>query len=149
MRETSLQAYADLVRDGRISKQQLLAWTVLQMNGPLTGRELEREAEHRGLWKRLSELQKLGLVVVDSPRTCSVSGKWAVTWRIGGPLELPPKRKGKPRRRFWVAVCQGHRPFAFSSELEALNSRDLIEVIEVREVIRAPVVSTLDGGVEQ
>jgi hypothetical protein len=145
LRETSLQAYAQLVRDGRISKAQLLAWSVLQQHGALTGRELDALAETAGLWKRLSELKRLGLIIEAGIRECRSSGRQALTWRIVTSEDFIQglgrlQRKTRARRRWWLALTpEGTVRAAGSRALCAAH--DDCEIVEVREVIRAAVAA--------
>lgn len=82
MRSTSLQAYADLVTSGALNQKQRAVWAVLHLDGPKTGRELDRTLNTQDAHKRLSELERAGVVEEMHKTTCSVTGKKAVLWRI-------------------------------------------------------------------
>jgi hypothetical protein len=49
---------------------------------PLTGREICMNSGIEGLWKRLSEMRKMGIVVEKGKRRCSVTGKTALIWGL-------------------------------------------------------------------
>lgn len=151
IKQTSLASHADLVRNGTLGKLQLLAWTVLQQsrNG-LTGAEVERAGGKSGLWKRLSELKKLGVIQESEVRECSITGRMALTWKISTPIPVPQisKRKTRDRRR-WFLVHAGH-PDAANDFVEVWGNKPdrefldkhyspgkVFEVIEVREVMRS------------
>ena len=49
---------------------------------PLTGREICSNAGIEGLWKRLSEMRKMGIVVERGKRRCTVTGKTSLIWGL-------------------------------------------------------------------
>lgn len=55
---------------------------------PMTGREICDAAGQEGLWKRLSEMEKVGWVVRVGKRTCTVTGKTANIWRLKTAAEV-------------------------------------------------------------
>jgi hypothetical protein len=77
---------------------------------PMTGREICDAAGQEGLWKRLSEMEKVGWVVRVGKRECTVTGKTSNIWRLktaeevaaepayeGQPIELPGLRELEKR----------------------------------------------------
>lgn len=115
--DNSVFAYRQLKSSGQISDRQLQAWWFLTSVGPMTGRELDRAASRDGLWKRLSELAALGLIVKDSTRDCRISGRLSTVWRAVVPVgelseAMPRLRAAKrdatavrvTRTEFWKAV---------------------------------------------
>jgi hypothetical protein len=81
-RQTSIEAYERLVKEGRLGQLQLKVAWLLASRGAMTAQELCREGGHSGLWKRLSELRELGHVVEVGTRKCSVTGREAILWGI-------------------------------------------------------------------
>jgi len=47
-----------------------------------SGREIEKHLGLPGCWKRLSELEKAGLIERAGTRKCGVSGKRVTVWRL-------------------------------------------------------------------
>lgn len=82
MRKTSLEAYQKLKESGTLSKRRWQAYDTLFHHGPLTGNELARYSGVPGMWKRLSELKKLGLVAMVGEKVCDVTGEKALTWDL-------------------------------------------------------------------
>ncbi len=78
---TSLDAYAHLVVSGILSERRLEAWLALEQWGPMTARELDDQVKRRGLWKRLSELQRMGLVKERTVRLCRITHHSAIVWQ--------------------------------------------------------------------
>ena len=145
VRQTSKNAHQELTKSGAVSGLQLVAWETLKQHGPLTARELDREAGTSGLWKRLSELKRLGMIAEDQIRECSVSGNFVLTWRITTPLPLPQRVEKKKPRRFFLLLAQEswERTTAHKTESEAKEWRRHLtdqrierEIIEVQEVLR-------------
>lgn len=132
----NLQSYADLVRDGRIEKFDLLIWTLLQQGGSMTARELSEASGIQGIHSRLAKLTKLGLLRHGQRRPCAYSQKMSLTWRIVTTATDEPKQEP---RDFWI-VCASSG-FVFSSESDALDLTAALdggaEIIHVREVIRS------------
>lgn len=89
MRDTSREAWAHLNESGTLAERQLAVLGVLCHREPCTATELEV----RGGWKRLSELERMGLVARGPARACRVTGHRAFTWQLTGrrePLPLDP-----------------------------------------------------------
>lgn len=82
MRETSLAAFQEIQQDGTLGARQKQALEILIQHGPLTGNEVSHKAGLPGLWKRLSELEDLGLVRSVGKRRCAVTGRQAMTWEV-------------------------------------------------------------------
>ena len=80
MQITSVMSYTDLKASGKLGELQQKAYEKLLTIGPSTGQELSTNAAHPGLWKRLSELKKYGLVVEAGKRQCYVTGKTCLVW---------------------------------------------------------------------
>lgn len=49
---------------------------------PLTGREICVSAGIEGLWKRLSEMRRMGIVIEKGKRQCTITGKTSLTWGL-------------------------------------------------------------------
>jgi hypothetical protein len=78
MRETTRLSWAE-IRNG-IGKKQMAVLEALHLDGPSTGRELEKASGIHGAWKRMSELKRLGLVKELPPRLCRVTKQAALVW---------------------------------------------------------------------
>jgi hypothetical protein len=82
MQETSVEAWKDFKDSpSKANCTRLVAYT-LKQNGPLTGREVCEKAGQEGLWKRLSEMEKEGVVKTIGKRICSITGKKALIWTL-------------------------------------------------------------------
>ena len=81
MRRTSREAFQEIRDDGTLGERQRLALEIIRRHGPMTGNELCHQARSPGLWKRCSELEKLGLVREDGSRPCRITGRKAILWR--------------------------------------------------------------------
>jgi hypothetical protein len=139
MRHTSLQAYADML-GGTIGKRQLQAWVALQQWGPLTGQELDRYGEKRGLWKRLSELKSLGLVEELEPRTCRITGKAALVWRAVVAQQPPLAPYFARRAIFFLGVAGGDEVIVASrdrAEVRRACDEQKLTFVEARELRRS------------
>jgi hypothetical protein len=97
MRQTSIDAYHRIESSGILSQRRWEAYRELFMNGPLTGKELERNTRTAGMWKRCSELERIGCVYNTGVRTCTVTGEDAIAWDVNAfvPTTIPPMTKPK------------------------------------------------------
>ena len=74
--------------------RQAEAYESLRARPGLTARELEEYTGQRGVWRRLSELEDLGLVSAGEPRACRVTGRRATPWMVeAAPRVVPPKAR--------------------------------------------------------
>lgn len=82
MRSTSISAYADLVASGALNAKQRAVWGALHVDGPKTGRELDQMLSTQDAHKRLSELERAGLVYEIRKTTCKVTSRKAILWAL-------------------------------------------------------------------
>ena len=79
---TSAEAFATLRDSGKLGRlHRAVLKGLSQAKRPVTGREL---GQHLGMeaWRRLPELERLGFVVRDGTRQCSVTKVRATAWRL-------------------------------------------------------------------
>ena len=82
VRTTSKLAWEELKDSPRRAKSMKEVINTLHRHGPLTGRELSFKADHEGLWKRLSEMRREGLIEERGKRRCTVTNRIAVVWGL-------------------------------------------------------------------
>jgi hypothetical protein len=93
MRPTSLESWASLQQYLPAARWEALA--ALIKHPGLTARELEKQVDSRHINKRLSELERDGLVAAKDKRPCSVSHRNALTWWPTSP-RMPDRREKAP-----------------------------------------------------
>ena len=122
MKDTSLKAYEYITNTGLVSKRRAQVYAALHVHGPCTGSELRAATGVVGVWKRLSELERQGVVDVTGKRACQVTGRNALVWKTNRstPHRLPPKQR-KPDHIHNVGSCFGCRALV-KQELEKLTS---------------------------
>jgi hypothetical protein len=101
VRDTSREAYEEIVRTGLLSGMRLEAYKAIYTHGPMTGRELDLymygvAGQGRDYHKRLSELAALGVVREVERRPCNVTGKQAYVYDVI-PGALPDRDTFKKR----------------------------------------------------
>jgi hypothetical protein len=101
VRETSAAAYKALVEDGALGRMQRRVYAVLYDAGPMTANEINRACLQEGevapsYHKRLSELERLGVVRRVGIRKCNVSGNDCDAWDVTS--SLPTARKPNIQR---------------------------------------------------
>ena len=80
---TSAEAFATLKDSGKLGRLHRAVLRGLgESKRPVTGRELGAHLGIDGAWKRLPELERLGFVVRDGTRKCSVTKVRATAWRL-------------------------------------------------------------------
>lgn len=85
VRRTSVESYEAIRASGRLSRMRWRVYDFLYRHGPLTGHELDDRMAVVGetktsYHKRLSELERLGVVETVGERRCSVTGMTALLW---------------------------------------------------------------------
>ncbi len=95
IRQTSIEAYQTIRESGLLSRRRLEAYDILFNHGPMTAQELDRKAGSVGLWKRLSELEAVGVVATVGERDCKVTNMNAILWDVTDKL---PIKFEKPKR---------------------------------------------------
>ena len=100
MRQTSIDVYNQIKRDGTLSKRRWQVYDCLFHHGPLTGNEVVRKLGLPGAWKRLSELERETVVTTFGTRVCTVTGFEVDLWDVTGNLPIGAKHSsavGPPR----------------------------------------------------
>ena len=92
MRDTSIEAYRNLLSSGDLSRQLNEAYQVIYKQGPVTGQELTKIMEEDGKWKLLAPLKHMGLVEEISKRKCLITGRVVYEWDITGKFEIPEEQ---------------------------------------------------------
>ena len=95
IRETSIEAYKEVLENGKINKVQKRVLELLIKEGPSTANELDEILLAQGIKypkasARLGELRDMGTVDEMDKRTCSISGKTVLVWKYNG--RQPTKR---------------------------------------------------------
>lgn len=98
MRGTSVSSFEQIKDSGLLSKARLLAFEAIVRNGPVTGSELNAILRSKSGHKRLSELQRLGLVEESGRKICSKTGHEVIAWKVKDePTILAEQLKKVPR----------------------------------------------------
>jgi len=97
IRQTSIDAYNEILFNGLLSKRRWEVYNFLYQNGPLTAEEIRVALcpnLGNGITPRLSELKALG-VIVEVGTKKNPSGMEAILWDVTGnlPIALPKKEK--------------------------------------------------------
>ena len=102
MRETSLEAYEAIKSSGRLGKLQLIVYTTIAQQGPLTIAEVHAALGegyyYNSINPRVTELHQMGLIHESETRKCTVRGSEAIAWAITdrtAPLPLTKKLPAK------------------------------------------------------
>lgn len=84
--QTSRDVFQKIKDGGMLSKMRLVAYEIVWLYGPVTGAEIDAINQGDGgrrrghLHKRLSELERMGLVRVIGRQKCRVTGHDAEAW---------------------------------------------------------------------
>ncbi len=76
---TSLQAGREAEANGSARQHRAMCLQTVMQTPGLTAREIEDRLDIKA-HKRLPELRRAGMVRNGKPRTCTVSGRLALTW---------------------------------------------------------------------
>jgi hypothetical protein len=112
MRQTSLAAYNEIKASGLLSRMRWIVYDHLYHHGPLTRTEvdlhLKRDDEvNPSYHKRLSELERAGVVTTVGRKTCSITGKECELWDVTDALPVPvdPNELMRPTRKELVEAA--------------------------------------------
>ena len=127
-RATSLIAWESLKRSNELSKKQWAVYDMLFRHGPLSAREVNSMIApgHTsvGYHKRLSELQRMGLVREAGVRRCQYSGRQVIKWDVTSSERVQelPKRRRRSRRPLVDRILEMFLDLALRMEGEGLAS---------------------------
>jgi len=132
IRQTSIQAYREIEAKGLLSRVRWLVYAHLYANGPLTGTELNAQMGGVGYHKRLSELERLGVVRTVGRKRCSVTGMECETWDVTANLPTGSTTSSgtKPSRtEFGQALAELRVVHAEMQKLKIPFSQNLVNVL--------------------
>lgn len=104
-RLVSDDAFREIEASGVLGARQRETLRALHRLGRGTAHEIEREAKRTGLWRRISELGRMGVIGwTGVVRPCGVTGVASQEWALTGsrPTKLAPRISDRERRRRWV-----------------------------------------------
>jgi predicted transcriptional regulator len=100
-RQTSIECYNQIKRDGLLSKMRFRVYSaLLSMGKPSTTREvyetmnvIKQEAT------RFTELRNLGVIYEVQNRKCSITGRTAIEWDLTDRLPINIKKSNKTKKQ--------------------------------------------------
>ncbi len=102
MRETSVEAYINVVESGVLGRSQEKVYRILYEHGPMSGADL---AAYGGvtpsgstLFKRVSELERLGIVRCMGIRSNGKTGRAEMLWGVTTEKATGPARIHRSRK---------------------------------------------------
>lgn len=101
MRQTSIDAYNAIKREGLLSRVRWAVYDFLYKKGPLTGAQIHAalskgKSDSGGTYtSRLSELRKINVVYEVRKTTCPLTGRRAILWDV---TDRMPIKFSKPIR---------------------------------------------------
>lgn len=108
-RETSRQAYNEIVENGLLSERKMQVYKTLFFNPGITQNECHavisefNKITKQSIGPRFAELLRIGVIKECGKRVCSITGKTCLIWRttknLPAKLEKPEKIK--------CATCDG------------------------------------------
>lgn len=143
-RTTSLLAWESLKRSGKLTKSQWHVYDYLFRHGPLTARELNGQlsavfggAAAPSYHKRLSELQRMGLVRESGVRRCEYSRRQVILWDVTS--EERAQQLPRRRKRTSPVTRVLNRFLDLAGEMEARGLRSAAQMVRNRvDSIRNP-----------
>ena len=100
-RQTSIDCYNEIKRDGSLSKMRFEVYSaLLAMGKPSTTREvyetmdvIKQEAT------RFTELRKLGVIYEVQNRKCTITGRTSIEWDLTDRLPINIKKSNKTKKQ--------------------------------------------------
>ena len=92
-RDTSIQVYHQIRAEGLLSKMRLKVYEHLFNHGPLTRSELDSQLKgpaevNPSYHKRLSELERQGVIRTVGRKACSITGREVELWDVTANLPV-------------------------------------------------------------
>jgi hypothetical protein len=95
MRQTSIDCYNQIKNSGLLSKRRFETYEAMVKIAPCTASEVQKSINYfdggRDCMKRISELNKLGVIYDKGTRTCNVTGRNVVEWDLTDRLPVNVK----------------------------------------------------------
>ena len=95
MRQTSIDCYNQIKNSGLLSKRRFETYEAMVKIAPCTASEVQKSINYfnggRDCMKRISELNKLGVIYDKRTRTCNVTGRNVVEWDLTDRLPVNVK----------------------------------------------------------
>lgn len=98
---TSALTYYNILLSGELGDRQRTVLKLLIDSGPLTGSEVNEALNSHSGHKRLSELEKMGVIRAGPSRVCKVTQREAIQWEVTGrmPTPIPKGQDSTPSRK--------------------------------------------------
>jgi hypothetical protein len=128
MRQTSVEAFNKIKETGLLSKRRWQVYEWLYYHGPATARQVSNAIA--GAWKRVSELEQVGLVAETGKTKCSHTGQTVTLWDVTAALPVKPEKQAK--------VC--NRCIALQNRVEELEA-ELAPLRAAIRIVPRPAVS--------
>lgn len=131
VRETSLEAYRDIIQSGLISEKRLDVFKAVIVYGPGTSAEIIQAANIDGnsivsqARARLNELREMGVIEEAGERKCKQTNRKAIVWRVTGnyptKYEIPETKKERKEKALNMILTLSKRmPKSHIEELRAI-----------------------------
>lgn len=99
-RQTSIEAYHQIIENGLLGKRQFQVYEILYLHGPLTYNEVYEKIKslNGGGWmginsSRLSELRNSGAIDEVGTKRDPFSGMEVILWDVTDKIPLKPEKK--------------------------------------------------------
>ncbi|WP_340156711.1 hypothetical protein [uncultured Winogradskyella sp.] len=102
MRQTSIDCYNQIKNSGLLSKRRFETYEAMVKIAPCTASEVQKSINYfdggRDCMKRISELNKLGVIYDKGTRTCNVTGRNVVEWDLTDRLPVNVKSSNNTKK---------------------------------------------------
>tara|TARA_R100001530_G_C4184456_1_gene120340 strand:- start:1 stop:414 length:414 start_codon:yes stop_codon:yes gene_type:complete len=100
-RQTSIDCYNEIKRDGSLSKMRFEVYSaLLSMGKPSTTREVYETMDVvKQEATRFTELRKLGVIYEVQNRKCTITGRTAIEWDLTDRLPIDIKNTNKTKKQ--------------------------------------------------
>lgn len=111
MRQTSIDIYNQIEREGLLSKVRFLVYKEIFNHAPITGGELYhrhlRHIQQSTITPRLAELERQKVIKTVGERECAVTGVRCVVWDVTNNLPIKyEKPESKTDRKIREAILK-------------------------------------------
>ena len=135
IRQTSIEAYKNLIESGKLAEKNSLVYKHLYVNGPTTQKKTERFFNDRTytLRPRFAQLERMGLIRSVGVEKCEETGKrnmlWDVTDRVH-PLKVDRQEKIDYEQKYKDLIQRARDRYQFQKGIDSNIATGAIWALE-------------------
>ena len=138
VRETSKEAWMELVHNGKLSEKRREVYKILFMEGPLTGAQVKQiysdtryglSNSSETIRNRLTELRNFGVVKECGVVKCPITGNKVILWDVTSNYNLKKLKPRLTRKQIKIELLRWLNSFPIAIRWQ-FNQSKLMKILE-------------------